>query len=63
VEYQESMVELRMESLTLEQLVGYLYRIEIPNDLIVIKRISIQADKIEKGYLDVILQVMTYQRA
>ena len=60
--YQESMVELKMESLTLEQLVGYLHLIEVPDDLIVIKRISIQADKSNKGYLDAVLQVMTYQQ-
>ena len=60
--YQETMVEMKLEALTLEQLVRYLYRIEIPIDLIVIKRISIQANKREKGYLDAILQVMTYQQ-
>ena len=60
--YQETMVEMKLEALTLEQLVRYLYRIEIPIDLIVIKRISIQANKREKGYLDAILQVLTYQQ-
>lgn len=60
--YKETMVEMKMEALTLEQLVGYLYRIEVPSDLIVIKRISIQANKREKGFLDTVLQVMTYQQ-
>lgn len=59
--YKESMVEMRLKGITLKQLVGYIYRIESPKDLISIKRISIKEDKKESSYLDVILQVMTVQ--
>ena len=59
--YRESLVELRLESLTLKDLMGYLYLIEKPEDLIIIKRISIKGDKEKSGYLDAVLQVMTYQ--
>jgi len=57
--YKESMVEMKLEEITLKQLVGYLYRIESPDDIISIKRISLKESKKEAGYLDVILQVLT----
>ncbi|MCK4389000.1 MAG: type II secretion system protein M [Desulfobacterales bacterium] len=59
--YKESMVEMRLEAITLEELVGYLYRIESPGDLVNIKRISISGNKKEPGYLDAIIQVLTFQ--
>jgi len=59
--YKESTVELKLENLTLNQLIGYLYRIEKPKDLIIIKRISIRENKRESGYQDAILQVLTFQ--
>jgi len=59
--YKESMVEMKLEVITLPQLVGYLYRIESPDDLVSIKRISISENKKEQGYLDAILQVITFQ--
>ena len=59
--YKESMVEMKLEAITLEELVGYLYRIESPNDLVNIKRISVSQNKKEEGYLDSILQVITFQ--
>ena len=59
--YKESMVEMKLEAITLPQLVGYLYRIESPDDVVNIKRISISENKKEQGYLDAILQVITFQ--
>lgn len=59
--YKESMVEMKLEAITLPQLVGYLYRIESPDDIVNIKRISISENKKEQGYLDAILQVITFQ--
>jgi len=59
--YKESMVEMKLEGVTLEQLVGYLYNIESPNNLVNIKRISIGENKRQKGYLDAIIQVLTFQ--
>jgi len=59
--YKESMVEMKLEGVTLEQLVGYLYNIESPNNLVNIKRISIGEDRKQKGYLDAIIQVLTFQ--
>ena len=59
--YKESMVEMKLEGITLEELVGYLYRIESPDYLVGIKRISISENKKEQGYLDAIMQVLTLQ--
>lgn len=59
--YKESMVEMKLEGITLNQLVGYLYRIESPENIISIKRIAIKENKKEPGYLDAILQVLTFQ--
>ncbi|NVL90265.1 MAG: type II secretion system protein M [Desulfobacterales bacterium] len=59
--YKESMVEMKMEAVTLEQLVGYLYRVESQDDLVKIKRISISENKKERGYLDAVMQVITFQ--
>ena len=59
--YKESTVEMKLEGVTLEQLVGYLHRIESPSDLVNIKRITISENKKEEGYLDAILQVFTFQ--
>jgi general secretion pathway protein M len=59
--YKESMVEMKLDGITLNQLVGYLYLIESPENIINIKRISIKENRKESGYLDVILQVLTFQ--
>ena len=59
--YNESMVEMKLEGITLKQLVGYLYRIESPEDAISIKRISIKENKKKLGYIDAVLKVLTLQ--
>ncbi len=60
-EYKESMVEMKLERITLKQLVGYLYRIESQENAIGIKRISIKENKKESGYMDAVLNVLTLQ--
>jgi general secretion pathway protein M len=59
--YKESMVEMKLDGITLKQLVGYLYRIESPENAISVKRVSIKESKGAAGYMDVILQVVTFQ--
>ena len=59
--YRESMVEMKLEEITLSQLVGYLYRIESRDNVVSIKRISIKKNKKKPGYLDTILQIVTFQ--
>lgn len=61
--YEESMVETKLEGITGEQLVRYLYEIEDPDNLVFIKRISITDNKKEEGYLDSVIQVITFQQS
>ncbi|MBW1998508.1 MAG: hypothetical protein JRJ29_11160, partial [Deltaproteobacteria bacterium] len=58
--YRESVVEMKLEGITLGKLVEYLYRIENPVDVVSVRRISIREDKNEPGYLDVVMQVLTF---
>ena len=57
----ESSVEMKLEGITLEQMINYLYRIESPDSLVSVKRISVKENKGQTGYLDAILQVITFQ--
>jgi general secretion pathway protein M len=59
--YEESMVEMKLNGINTDQLVKYLYEIEQPEDLIFVKRISISDNKKQEGYLDSVIQVLTYQ--
>ena len=54
---QESIVEMKLQKITLGQLVGFLKLIESPDKAVVVRHISIQ----ESGetYLDVIMQIVT----
>jgi len=58
--FKESLVEIKLERVTLGQLVGYLKLIESPDDLVNIKRVSIQSNKKETQFLDAVLQVLTF---
>lgn len=58
--FKESLVEMKLEKITLGQMVGYLKLIESPEMLVSIKRISIQTNKKETQFLDAILQVLTF---
>ena len=49
-DYRESTVEIKLESITIDQLTDYLYRIEAPEELIFIKRISISDNKREEDW-------------
>lgn len=57
---QESVVEIKLSQITLRQLVSFLTAIESEENVIVVKRLSVQKNSKEKDYLDVVLQVMTF---
>jgi len=59
--YKESLVEVKLEEITLHQLINYLYRIESPDDVVSVKRISIKENKKKSGRLDAILQILTFK--
>jgi general secretion pathway protein M len=58
--FKESLVEMKLERITLGQMVGYLKLIESPVNLVSAKRVSIQSNKKETQFLDVILQILTF---
>jgi len=53
------MVEMKLQIIGLQQLVTFLERIESPEKVVTVKRISIQENKKSKGTLDVIIQVIS----
>jgi general secretion pathway protein M len=61
--YKETMVEIKLEGITLKQLVDYLYHVELSENAICLKRISIKENKGETGYIDAVLQVVTFRLA
>lgn len=60
--FQESLVEMKLEKITLGQMVAYLQRIESPENLVSVKRIAIQSNKKETEFLDAVLQVLTFTK-
>lgn len=59
--YKESSVEMKLENITLKQLVEYLHLVESSENLVRIKRISVNQSKGSPGYLTVLMQLMTYR--
>jgi len=55
----EVMVEIKLQAIGLAQLVRFLDSIESPQNVVEIKRISIQENTKNKGTLDVVLQVIS----
>ncbi len=60
--FNETMVEMKLQQITLEALVAYLRLVESEKNVVFIRRISIQESGNEKGYLDVILQIVTFEK-
>jgi hypothetical protein len=57
----ETMVEMKFQLISLEALVGFLRLIESEKNVVFIKRISIQENGTQQGFLDVILQIVTFE--
>ncbi|BHH86019.1 hypothetical protein [Desulforhopalus sp. 52FAK] len=57
----ETMVEMKFQLITLESLVGFLRLIESKENVVFVKRISIQENSSETGSLDAILQIITFE--
>ena len=62
-EYSESVVEMKLQGVSLEQLVHFLEKIESPENAVSIRRISIQQSRRKDGSLDAIMQVFTVKKA
>lgn len=59
--YSESSVEMKLEKITLKQLVEYLYLVESPKDVVKVKRISVKQSKGSPEYLTVLIHLITYK--
>lgn len=59
-EFLESLVEIKLQKVPLWKLVAFLERIESPENVVSIKRISLQENGDDSKRLDVILQVTTF---
>ena len=59
---QQIMVEMKLKAVSLTRLVAFLERVESPDELVELKRISIQENKKQEGTLDVIMQVISLVR-
>lgn len=57
----ESMVEMKFQQITLDALVSFLLLVESAENVVFLRRISIQESGKEQGYLDAILQVVTFE--
>jgi general secretion pathway protein M len=57
----ESMVEMKLQKTTLKDLVAFILLVESEENVVSIRRISIQESGGEQGYLDVILQIRTFE--
>ena len=57
---QESIVEIKLQKITLRQLTNFLEVLEPKEHVVNIKRLSIQESAKDKGYLDAVIQVMTF---
>jgi len=57
----ESTVEMKLQRTTLKELVSFILLVESEENVVSIRRISIQESGGEQGYLDVILQIRTFE--
>lgn len=56
---QQSMVEMKLQAVSIKQLVTFLQLTESPQNLVGIKRITIQENSKQKGTLDIIMQIVS----
>jgi len=57
--FKETLVEMKLQEVTLKQLVDFLILVEAPEKIVALKRISIQENSQAKEALDVIIQVVS----
>ncbi|MFO7965296.1 MAG: hypothetical protein R6U50_15335 [Desulfobacterales bacterium] len=56
-----SQVELKLKAINLKQLTTYLYMIETSKNMVFVRRLSIAQSSNPQGYIDVIMQVETFE--
>ena len=60
--FKEVLVEMKLQAISLKQLVDFIDFVETPENVVALKRISIQENKKEEATLDVIVQVVSLDR-
>jgi type II secretory pathway component PulM len=60
--YEETAVDIKIETITLKQLVSFLYLVESPAELVRVKSLTVTRSKEKAGYLNAALQVVAYER-
>lgn len=56
-----SQVELKLKAIDLKQLTSYLYMIETSENMVFVKRLSVAQSTNPDGFIDVVMQVETYE--
>ncbi len=59
--YKLSQVELKLQTINLKQLTSYLYMIETSKNIVFVKRISITQTGKPEGFINVVMQVETFE--
>lgn len=59
--FEVSQVELKLKDINLDQLAGYLHRVESPSNLVTVTRLSILKSGKEAGRIDAVMQVETIE--
>jgi hypothetical protein len=61
-EFNEAMVEMKLQQITLADLIGFLRLVESDENVVFIRRFSIQESGDTQGYFDSILQIVTFEK-
>jgi len=59
--YEETAVEMRLDKVTMKQLADFLYLVESPEEMVRVRKASIQKMKESPEYVTVLIHVFTYQ--
>ncbi len=59
--FSESIVEMKIEKVTLQQLIDFLLRIESDSMLVMVQRLTIQKNSRENGLLDTVVRIKTFK--
>ena len=59
--YRLSLVEMKLNGITMEQITKFLYRIETSQNMVHVQRLSLNKKEEKEGLLNVILQVETFE--
>ncbi|MEE8400048.1 MAG: hypothetical protein V3S89_13640 [Desulfobacterales bacterium] len=57
--YRISRVEMKLQSITMEQLTTYLHKVETAKEMVFVRRLSVSRDSKQQGFINAILQVET----